>query len=85
MDTKHSPNPVLNRYFIGLQAFRFQVEWVPGLRMIADPFSRMVVVNDGEVAIDVTVDVRSAGNFRSTYSTLVFDSLSPAPASVVCS
>ena len=77
MDNKHSPNPVLNRYFIGLQAFRFRVEWIPGLRMIADPFSRMVVVSDGDVALDV----RPA---RSAYSALVFGSLSPAPASVVC-
>ena len=70
MDNKHSPNPVLNRYFIGLQAFRFHVEWVPGLRMIADAFSRMVVVNDGETVLDT----------RSAYSDLVF-----GPSSVLAS
>lgn len=39
MDNRHSSNPVLNRYFIGLQAFSFEVEWIPGLRMIADAFT----------------------------------------------
>lgn len=52
INNRHSPNPALNRYFIGLQAFRFRVEWVPGLRMIADTFSRMVVVADGQAVTD---------------------------------
>ena len=57
VDNRHSPNPALNRYFIGLQAFRFTVEWIAGLRMIADAFSRMVVVADGEVALDVKSEI----------------------------
>lgn len=52
IDNRHSPNPALNRYFIGLQAFHFRVEWIPGLRMIADTFSRMVVVEDGQEVVD---------------------------------
>lgn len=66
MDNRHSPNPALNRYFIGLQAFRFKVEWVPGLRMIADTFSRMVVIGDGEDKVD-------------TASSFVFGPFSVAP------
>lgn len=45
-DSRLSPNQALARYFLGVQAFRFNVEWIPGLRMIADPLSRMVVVPD---------------------------------------
>lgn len=44
MHNKLSPNQALARYFVGLQAFRFGIEWIPGLKMIADPFSRMVVI-----------------------------------------
>lgn len=51
-DNRLSPNQALARYFIGLQAFRFQVEWVPGLKMIADPLSRMVVIAGDGVAMD---------------------------------
>ena len=47
MDNKFSPNQVLARYFVGLQGFRFKVEWISGLKTIADPLSRMVVVGDG--------------------------------------
>ena len=79
MDNKHSPNPVLNRYVLWLQAFRFQVEWIPGLRMSADTFSRLVVVVDGEFAYDV----RHTPHARASYSDLVFGSLSPA-APVAC-
>ena len=51
-DNKLSPNQALARYFVGLQAFRFDIEWIPGLRMVADPFSRMVVIpSDSEVAL----------------------------------
>ena len=57
-DNKLSPNPALARYLVGLQAFRFTVEWIPGLRMIADPFSRMVVINGDEHAFSIReVDV----------------------------
>ena len=52
-DNKLSPNPALVRYFVGLQAFRFTVEWIPGLKMIADPFSRMVIVKGDQQAFSV--------------------------------
>ena len=57
-DNKLSPNQALARYFIGLQAFRFRMEWIPGLKLIADPLSRMVVVDSG-VAGDVTLTTKS--------------------------
>lgn len=44
MDNKLSPNQALARYFVGLQAFRFQIEWISRVRMIVDPLSHMVVL-----------------------------------------
>ena len=59
-DNKLSPNPALARYFVGLQAFRYHIEWVPGLKLIADPLSRMVVVNTGAPpGADVALTTRS--------------------------
>ena len=37
---------------MGLQAFQFNIEWIPGLRIIADPFSRMVIICDADVAMN---------------------------------
>lgn len=54
-DNKLSPNQALARYFVGLQAFRYHIEWIPGLKLIADPLSRMVVVDScvtgGDIAL----------------------------------
>ena len=60
-DNKLSPNPALARYFVGLQAFRYHIEWVPGLKLIADPLSRMVVVRAGATPgdSDVALTTRS--------------------------
>ena len=50
VDNKLSSNQALARYFVGLQAFCFQIEGIPGLWMIANPLSRMVVLPmDGDV------------------------------------
>lgn len=57
-DNKLSPNQALARYFVGLQAFRFRIEWISGLKLIADPLSRMVVVDSG-VAGDVALTTKS--------------------------
>ena len=78
VDNRHSPNPALNRYFIGLQAFRFTVQWIPGLRMIADAFSRMVVVADGEVALDVKAELANLVFGNGSRSTPPASSLVPA-------
>lgn len=40
-DNRLSPNRALARYCVGLQAFRFDIQWIPRLKMIADPFSRL--------------------------------------------
>ena len=40
---KTSTNPTIARYALTLAEFNFHVEWIPGLTMIADSFSRMVV------------------------------------------
>lgn len=52
-DNVLSPNPTLAQYFVGLQAFRFNIEWIPVLRMIADPFLCMVVMCGSEVAMNM--------------------------------
>ena len=41
---KWSQNSTIARYALALAEFDFQVEWVPGLQMIADSFSRMVLL-----------------------------------------
>ena len=80
IDNRLSPNPALARYFVGLQAFRFNIEWIPCLRMIADPLSRMVIVpGDGD---------GDGGDVALTTSSLVFGEdigrrLLP-PASTLC-
>lgn len=40
---KYSSNATIARYALTLSEFDFTVEWVPGLAMIADPMSRMVL------------------------------------------
>ena len=40
---KYSSNPTIARYALTLSEFDFTVEWVPGVSMIADPMSRIVI------------------------------------------
>ena len=40
-----SSNPTIARYALTLSDFDFRVEWVPGTKMIADPFSRLILVS----------------------------------------
>ena len=40
---KTSPNPTIARYALTLAEFNFTVEWIPGLTMIADSFSRLML------------------------------------------
>lgn len=42
-DARHSNNQVLYCYSLVLQEYQFTTEWVPGMRIIADPLSRMLV------------------------------------------
>jgi transposase InsO family protein len=46
-DTKFSHNPALCRYALQLQQFKYKMEWVPGVKLIADPLSRLVVIPTG--------------------------------------
>ena len=43
-DTKFSQNSALARYSLVLQDFKYTVEWIPGIKMIADPLSRLVIL-----------------------------------------
>jgi hypothetical protein len=44
-DTKFSHNPALCRYSLVLQAYKYEVEWIPGIRLIADALSRLVLTS----------------------------------------
>lgn len=44
-EARFSNNQVLYRYSLVLQEYQFDTEWIPGLRMIADPLSRMMMVS----------------------------------------
>jgi hypothetical protein len=44
-DSKFSHNPVLFRYSLVLQAYKYEVEWIPGVRLIADSLSRLVLTS----------------------------------------
>jgi hypothetical protein len=46
-DTKFSHNPALCRYALQLQQFKYKMEWVPGVKLIADLLSRLVVIPAG--------------------------------------
>ena len=50
-DTKFSHNPALCRYALELQQFKYTMEWVPGLDLISDPLSRLVLVPKGKEAL----------------------------------
>ena len=75
VDNKLSPNQALARYFVGLQAFRFDIEWIPGLKMIADPFSRMVVITS---ASDVAMTIKGIV-FGADLGLRLLSSTAPAP------
>lgn len=51
LDAKESPNKTIARYSLFLSDYNFKLEWVPGLKMIADPFSRMMLLPAGREAI----------------------------------
>ena len=42
---KTSANPTIARYALSLAEFNFRVEWIPGLTMIADSFSRLMLAS----------------------------------------
>ena len=46
-DTKFSHNPALYRYALQLQQFKYTMEWVPGVKLISDPLSRLVMIPAG--------------------------------------
>lgn len=48
MDVKYSTNPAICRYALTVEAYRYTVEWIPGVRMIADTFSRMILIKADE-------------------------------------
>jgi len=50
-DTKFSHNPALCRYALVLQQFKYKMEWIPGVQLISDPLSRLVVVPAGKDAL----------------------------------
>ena len=43
-DTRFSHNPALCRYALELQQFKYKMEWVPGVKLISDPLSRLIVI-----------------------------------------
>jgi len=53
LDAKESPNQTIARYSLFLSDYVFKVEWVLGLKMIADPFSRMVLLPAGREAMSL--------------------------------
>jgi len=53
LDAKESPNQTIARYSLFLSDYIFKVEWVPGVKMIADPFSRMVLLPAGREAMSL--------------------------------
>ena len=53
LDAKESSNQTIARYSLFLSDYVFKVEWVPGLKMIADPFSRMVLLPAGREAMSL--------------------------------
>jgi len=46
-DTKFSHNPALCRYALQLQQFKYTMEWVPGVKLISNPLTRLVVIPVG--------------------------------------
>ena len=44
---KFSHNPALCRYALQLQQFKYKMEWVPGVKLIANPLSRLVFIPTG--------------------------------------
>ena len=53
LDVKESPNQTIARYSLFLSDYVFKVEWVPSLKMIADPFSRMMLLPAGREAMSL--------------------------------
>ena len=51
MDSKESLNQTIARYSRFLSDYNFKVEWVPAQKMIADPFSSMMLLPAGREAM----------------------------------
>lgn len=47
-EAKQSPNQTIARYALALADYTFTVEWIPGVKMIADPLSRLMLVPAGQ-------------------------------------
>jgi len=43
-DTRFSHNPALCRYALELQQFKYKMEWVPGVKLISDLLSRLIII-----------------------------------------
>ncbi|KAF8424375.1 hypothetical protein EV426DRAFT_716995 [Tirmania nivea] len=50
---RDSPNQTIARYSLFLSDYSFEVEWVPEVKMIADPLSRMVLLPAGKEAMSL--------------------------------
>ena len=50
-EAKVSPNQTIASYMLALAEFDFKVEWIPGVTMIADAFSRIVMLPEGRDAL----------------------------------
>lgn len=46
-EARYDTNPAIAAYSMAVSEFRYEVKWLAGTKMIADPFSRMVVVPAG--------------------------------------
>ena len=80
-----STNLTIARYTLTLAEFDFTVEWIPGVRMLADSFSRMTLVaSEGsgealslpEIVFGKTVGVRLKGatvEAKTKVSLLIFE------------
>ena len=49
-----STNQTIAQYSLTLQEYSFAVEWIPGMKMIADPFSRMVLLRARQEAFTLS-------------------------------
>lgn len=50
-DTKFNHNHALCRYVLVLQQFKYKMEWIPGVQLIWDPLSTLVLVPAGPAAL----------------------------------
>ena len=67
-DTKFSHNPALCRYALVLQQFKYKMEWIPGVQLISDPLSRLVLVPAGKAALTLPEIVFGRDIGRQVYA-----------------